>query len=154
MFRLETFGVKMSRDQVNPKTGLTDKEELFCEFLISDMQMDVQDAYIKAGYSAKTANANAFRKRCEKKIDDYIYKLKVERRERLGINPDIVINRIDKICESCMQEIEIGGSDKKRMIDYANALKACELHGKHLGMFEKKEEETDLKDKTITVKFE
>jgi len=72
----------------------------------------------------------------------------------MGINPDIVLERIDKICLSCMQEIAIGGSDKKRMIDYANALKACELHGKHLGMFEKKDEEVDLKDKTITVKFE
>jgi len=136
----------MKRPDQDPKK-LTEKEELACrKFIIS---LDATEAFIEAGYSAKYANKNAFTFFRKEHIKKRINELKAERNNRLEIKADDVLRDVDKIQQSCMQEVEL--NDRyglplgiTKMVDYANALKACELKGKHLGMFDKKESGINL----------
>jgi len=114
--------------------GLTEKEELYCMwFLILNNQTE---AYIKAGYSAKTANVNAYTLHNKPHIQKRIEELKAERNERLARNADDVYKDLLKIKDSAMTMIQAHtGSgialDYDKMIDYTNAIKALETEIKY-----------------------
>lgn len=74
---------------------LTDKQEMFCrEYLID---LNATQAAIRAGYSAKTANAAAGRLLSNVSIQARISELKQERVEEVKIDANYVLNRLVEI---------------------------------------------------------
>ncbi|MCG6350611.1 terminase small subunit [Vibrio fluvialis] len=74
---------------------LTDKQEMFCrEYLID---LNATQAAIRAGYSAKTANAAAGRLLSKVSIQVRISELKHERVEEVKIDANYVLNRLVEI---------------------------------------------------------
>lgn len=106
---------------------LTDKQKKFCEEYLIDL--NATRAYITA-YNCKkenTAKANASRLLTNANIQIYISQLMGNQSERTGITADKVIKELEKVA---FAETEISGKEK---------IKALELLGKHLGMFEAKQ---------------
>lgn len=123
---------------------LTDKQEMFCrEYLID---LNATQAAIRAGYSQKTANAQAGRLLVNVSIQNRIAELKEERNKRTGIDADWVLNNAKRVFERCMQDEPIlTASGDPLMTKTANGELACaykfdstganrslELIGKHV----------------------
>lgn len=104
---------------------LTEKQKRFCEEYIVDL--NGVRAYI-AAYplvrSDAAARANASRLLTKANIQQYIAELRKEQQRRTEITADTVLGELAKIAAT---EVDIKGSDK---------MKALELLGKHLGLFQ------------------
>ncbi len=104
---------------------LTEKQKRFCEEYIVDL--NGVRAYI-AAYplvrSDAAARANASRLLTKANIQQYIAELRKEQQRRTEITADTVLGELAKIAAA---EVDIKGSDK---------MKALELLGKHLGLFQ------------------
>lgn len=121
---------------------------------------------IRAGYSAKTAEQTASRMLSFVKVEQAIAEALAERSKRTGINQDRVVQELAKIAfvrmtdivdsngrildnatdedKSCIESIKYkrsdseSGSSEEREVKIASKLKALELLGKHLGMWNDK----------------
>lgn len=102
-------------------SGLTPKQQRFCEEYLVDL--NATQAAIRAGYSEKTANRIASENLSKPDIQQYIKEKQAEARNRTSITVDFVLNGIKEIAEQGEQE--------------NNRLKAFDLLGKHLGVYEK-----------------
>lgn len=117
--------IKKKGGEVMP---LTKKQERFCEEYLIDL--NATQAYIRAGYSAKssdTARVESSKLLTKPNIQQRIAELQKEQSDRTGITADTVLKELEKIA---MSDTEISGKEK---------LKALELLGKHLDIFDKKE---------------
>jgi len=117
-------------------SGLTKKQKRFCEEYLVDL--NATQAYIRAGYSAKSNNiarVESSKLLTKPNIQQKIAELQKEQSERTKISADNVINELQKIA---FAETEISGKEK---------MKALELLGKHLGMFEKSNIEINIEEK-------
>lgn len=76
---------------------LTDKQEAFCLEYIIDL--NATQAAIRAGYSEKTANAQAGRLLSKVSIQEEISRRKSERSESTKIDAEYVLNRLKEIDE-------------------------------------------------------
>ncbi len=115
---------------------LTKKQKRFCEEYLVDL--NATQAYIRAGYSAKSNNiarVESSKLLTKPNIQQRIAELQKEQSERTKISADNVINELQKIA---FTETEISGKEK---------MKALELLGKHLGMFEKSGAEINIEEK-------
>lgn len=101
---------------------LTGKQKRFCEEYLIDL--NATQAAVRAGYKQKTARSQGQRLLTNVDIQRYIAALMQERSARTGITADDVIRELRAVA---MSDAEIKGSDKVR---------ALELLGKHLGMFD------------------
>lgn len=143
---------------------LTEKQQLFVsEYLID---LNATQAAIRAGYSAKTANEQASRLLANVSIQQAISEKMAERSKRTGINQDRVVLELAKIALvkmtdivdsygrikstasaddlACIESVKYKssesdtGSSEEREVKIASKLKALELLGKHLGMWNDK----------------
>lgn len=116
---------------------LTDKQKRFCEEYIVDL--NGTRAYL-AAYplvrSDATARANASRLLTKANIQQYIAELRAEQQQRTQITADAVLGELAKIAST--EDVEITGKEK---------LKALELLGKHLGLFQNGADNTAALDK-------
>ena len=105
---------------------LTNKQKVFCE----ECQIDLNatQAAIRAGYSEKTARQMGAENLSKPVIQKYIQEQMEQRAERLQISADDVLREIKSVAES---EVEIKGADK---------MKALDLLGRHLNLWDKDEE--------------
>lgn len=103
---------------------LRGKEEKFCLEYVIDY--NGTQAAIRAGYKKEDAANRAYRLVRKAEIAARVRELEKELAERLGLSQDYVVLQLVQRYEECKQQ----GDNK-------NALKALELMGKHLGMFEK-----------------
>lgn len=112
--------------EVMPKqTKLTEKQKRFCEEYLIDL--NATQAAMRAGYK----NAEIGRQLITKNnVLEYLKELREKQTERTGINADTVLNELKKIA---LVDAEISGKEK---------IKALELLGKHLGMFNERKEES------------
>lgn len=146
------------------KGKLTDKQQAFVhEYLID---LNATQAAIRAGYSVKTANEQGARLLANVSIQEAISKAMAERSKRTGVNQDRVVLELAKIAFvkmtdvvdsngkikqgasaddlSCIESIKYKESDNEfggsveREVKIASKLKALELLGKHLGMWNDK----------------
>lgn len=146
------------------KGKLTDKQQAFVhEYLID---LNATQAAIRAGYSVKTANEQGARLLTNVSIQEAISKAMAERSKRTGVNQDRVVLELAKIAFvkmtdvvdsngkikqgasaddlSCIESIKYKESDNEfggsveREVKIASKLKALELLGKHLGMWNDK----------------
>lgn len=103
---------------------LRGKEERFCREYVIDY--NGTQAAIRAGYNQADAANRAYRLVRKAEIAARVRELEKELAERLALSQDQVVLQLKRQYDECVAE-----KDRK------NALKALELMGKHLGMFEK-----------------
>lgn len=143
---------------------LTEKQQRFVDEYLIDL--NATQAAIRAGYSAKTADVQGSRMLGNVKVQQAISKAMAERSKRTGINQDRVVLELAKIALvkitdvvdskgrikdtataddlACIESIKYKesesdtGSSVERGVKIASKLKALELLGKHLGMWNDK----------------
>lgn len=146
------------------KDNLTVKQRMFVEEYLIDL--NATQAAIRAGYSAKTADQQGSRMLANVKVQQAIAERMAERSRRTGVNQDRVVLELAKIAFvrmtdvvdsngrikqgastddlSCIESIKYKESDNEfggsveREVKIASKLKALELLGKHLGMWNDK----------------
>lgn len=143
---------------------LTEKQQRFVDEYLIDL--NATQAAIRAGYSARTANEQGSQNLAKLSIQQAIAERMAERSKRTGINQDRVVLELAKIAfvkmtdlvdsqgrirESaadddlaCIESIKYKesesdtGASVEREVKIASKLKALELLGKHLGMWNDK----------------
>lgn len=143
---------------------LTEKQQRFVDEYLIDL--NATQAAIRAGYSAKTADVQGSRMLGIVKVQQAIAERMAERSKRTGINQDRVVLELAKIALvnmtdivdnygkikdtataddlACIESIKYKssesdtGSSEEREVKIASKLKALELLGKHLGMWNDK----------------
>lgn len=127
--------------------ALTDKQEIFVKEYIVDL--NATQAAIRAGYSPKTATEQGSRMLTNVKVRARIDELKAKRAEKLNLDADWVLRRLQSISDRCMtaEPVIEWDPEAKAMketgeykFDSTGANKSTELIGKHLGMFIEKHE--------------
>lgn len=146
------------------KDNLTVKQRMFVEEYLIDL--NATQAAIRAGYSAKTADQQGSRMLANVKVQQAIAERMAERSRRTGVNQDRVVLELAKIAFvrmtdvvdsngrikqgastddlSCIESIKYKESDNEfggsveREVKIASKLKALELLGKHLSMWNDK----------------
>jgi phage terminase small subunit len=103
---------------------LTEKQKRFCEEYLIDL--NATQSAIRAGYSPKTAYRIGAELLQKTSVAEYLKTLREEQSKRTGITADEVLIELRNVA---FAKAEILGRDK---------VKALELLGKHLGMFEEK----------------
>lgn len=103
---------------------LKPKEERFCQEYVIDY--NGTQAAIRAKYKPSDAANRASRLLKKAEVSARIHELEKEMAQRLAISQDFVMIQLMQRYEEC-----------RKQRDNKNALKALELMGKHLGMFEK-----------------
>tara|TARA_R110000764_G_scaffold72464_3_gene148638 strand:+ start:9938 stop:10411 length:474 start_codon:yes stop_codon:yes gene_type:complete len=125
-------------------TKLTDKQELFCnEYLID---LNATQAATRAGYSKNTAQEIGSQNLSKVMISDRIAYLKQDRDKRIGIDQDFVVNNLIKAMKVCMGEefTHVVASEDGSTIELAvkktdmtNYVKVQDMLFKHIGAYEK-----------------
>lgn len=143
---------------------LTKKQQLFVEEYLIDL--NATQAAIRAGYSARSAEAIGLENLGKPRIAEEIAKAMAERSKRTGINADRIVQELAKIAFvkitdivdddaeikadaeeddlSCIESIKVkqiptkSGMGIEREVRLAPKMKALELLGKHLGMWNDK----------------
>ena len=101
---------------------LTEKQERFCqEFMVDG---NATQAAVRAGYSCRTARAIGTENLAKPAIKERIDELRLERAKRVELEADEVIRRLREIADSWR-------------INPSAAVRALELLGRHLGIFER-----------------
>lgn len=83
-----------TRKKQNAAGEPTGKPRLFCEYFISDNGLNGALAARRAGYSAKSSAATAYRLNNDPLCQTYIAKLRKERSDRLKVDSDYVLQRL------------------------------------------------------------
>ena len=128
---------------------MTNKQKAF----ISEYLVDLcaTKAAIRAGYSAKRADAIGHENLRKPEIKTAIQLAMKQREERTQVTQDYVLRTIHETVERCRQarpvfdqngapvlvETPTGDKAEAYTFDAKSVLRGCELLGKHLGLFEK-----------------
>lgn len=144
---------------------LTAKQKRFCDEYLIDL--NATQSAIRSGYSVKTANEQGARLLANVSVQEAIAKEMAERSKRTGINQDRVVMELARIAFinpqnlidpedasvrqdateddlACIQSVKVKtmdgakGSSVEREIKLNDKMKALELLGKHLGMWNDK----------------
>lgn len=143
---------------------MTAKQKRFCDEYLVDL--NATQAAIRAGYSVESARDIGCENLTKPDIQQAIAKAMAERSKRIGVNQDRVVLELAKIAFlkmtdvvdsngkirddateddlSCIESIKYKHSDTdtgysvEREVKTASKLKALELLGKHLGMWNDK----------------
>lgn len=125
--------------------ALTKKQELFCQEYVVDY--NGTQAAIRAGYSEKAARQQAARLLSNAAILTRVRGLQQEQVQRLAVTQDYVILQLMDTYRCCREptpvlewDPELGKmvESGKYQFDSKGALRALELLGKHLGMYNDK----------------
>lgn len=144
--------------------AINEKQQRFVDEYLIDL--NGTQAAIRAGYSAKTADVQASRLLGNVKVQQAISERMAERSKRTGINQDRVVLELAKLALvkmtdivdrqgrikdgvtdddlACIESIKYKesesdtGSSVEREVKIASKIKALELLGKHLGMWNDK----------------
>ena len=138
---------------------MTDKQERFCEEYMIDL--NATQAAIRAGYSPKTANEQGSQLLAKLSIQNRIAQLQAEQSRRTGVSADRVVRELAKIAFvnaadlidpktaslksdashddlAAVQSVKVktfGEDGLEQEVKLADKLRALDLLGKHLGMF-------------------
>lgn len=133
---------------------LTEKQKRFCEEFLLDL--NATQAAIRAGYSENSANEIGSQNLAKLSIQEYLSELKQKRSEALNIDNQWVLKRFMDISERCMQAEPVLINENGQWVesgeykfDASNANKATEMIGRHLGFFEKDNNQSKPKQTTV-----
>ncbi len=112
---------------------VSNKEEKFCREYVIDY--NGTQAAIRAGYKQSDAANRATRLLKKAEVSARVRELQQEMAERLALSQDYVVIQLVKTY-----------NESKDCGDAKNALKALELMGRHLGMFDKKAKDAGSSD--------
>lgn len=122
-------------DTLGLELALRTKQAAFvAEYLID---LNATQAAIRAGYSANTARAISCELLTKPDIQTAIMEAMQKRAERTGITQDKVLSDIELIKQDAMKS-KVDKDGDEAMVNHAAALKACELQGRHLKMWNDK----------------
>lgn len=109
---------------------------------------EAKESAIKAGYSKKTAKEKGCFLLKNKEIQEYLKKHRAIAEEKTGLTVEWVLNRFKEISDRCMQAEPVMIYDGQSWVesgeyrfDSSGANKATEMIGKHVGAFEKDNEQ-------------
>lgn len=115
--------------------ALTAKQAAFvAEYLID---LNATQAAIRAGYSEKAAKAIGAENLTKPDVQEALQQAMQARAERTEITQDKVLKDVEAIKLDAMRA-KIGKDGTEEMINHTAALKACELQGRHLKMWNDK----------------
>lgn len=123
---------------------LSPKEERFCQEYVLDY--NGTKAAIRTGYKKSNAASQATRLLKKADVSARVRELQREMAERLALSQDFVVTQLIETYNQCKEATPVmrynydtGEMEETGMyqFDGKNALKALELLGKHLGMFDK-----------------
>ena len=124
---------------------LTARQMRFVDEYLKDL--NATQAAIRAGYAAKTANANAARIMVHDGIQEAIEARQQTRVERVELEQDWVVNELRKVAQKCLP---VEDDDGKPIANIVNVgVKALELLGRHQGIFIDKREITGKDGKDL-----
>ena len=127
------------------KAMLTARQQRFVDEYLKDL--NATQAAIRAGYAAKTANANAARMMVNDGIQEAIEARQQTRVERVELEQDWVVNELRKVAQRCLP---VEDDDGKPVANIVNVgVKALELLGRHQGIFIDKREITGKDGKDL-----
>ena len=129
--------------------ALTPKQERFAEEYLVDL--NATQAAIRAGYSAKTAEQQAFQLLQKTSVSDAIQAQRAKVSERTLRTVADVMADIGRVRANAMQPVIDHESGVEGMLSHKEALKALELEGKHLGAFTERIEHSGEQGLTIRV---
>jgi phage terminase small subunit len=139
---------------------LNDKQKKFADEYIKCL--NASDAYRKAGYKCKSddvAKVCASKLLINPNVEEYIANVRQKLQKKTEITQEWVINRLKEISDRCMQEEPVMKRVNGEMVesgeykfDSQGAVKSTELLGKHLGLFEAKQQPTQQPTINITLK--
>lgn len=124
---------------------LNARQEVFCKEYLIDL--NATQAAIRAGYSDRTASAQASRLLANVNILARVKELKAKRADELELDAYWVLKRLKDISDRSMQAEPVMTFDPgsgemvesgEYEFDSTGANKATELIGKHIGMFDPK----------------
>jgi phage terminase small subunit len=139
--------------------AVTGQQKLFCDLLLADVELNATAAYQQAypGASYAGARASASYLLSLPNIRKYLDIRQEDRRKRLEIDQDYVLNNLLEVNERCLQRAPVmtgSGKERKQLVtivddpetgetilanvwqfDAAGVCKANELIGRHLKMF-------------------
>lgn len=125
---------------------LTDRQELFCREYVIDY--NATQAAIRAGYSKKTARSVGSENLTKPDILARVRALQKECAEKMCITSDWVIMQLVEVYNRCMTAVPVlvWAPDEGKKVhkgeytfDSKGALEALEKIGRHLGLFDGKE---------------
>lgn len=116
----------VEESEVKRVAGLTDKQKRFVDEYLVDL--NATQAAKRAGYKDPNIGRQLITKN---NVAEEIRKRKKELSEKTGITQQMVVEELGKVAFAEAADY----SDTK--LKYANKLRALELLGKHLGLFEK-----------------
>jgi phage terminase small subunit len=132
----------------NIKSGLSEKQKKFADEYIKCL--NASEAYRKAGYKSDNVNTvknNSSKLLANAYIQEYISQIQKKLQEKTEITQEWVLNRLKEISDRCMQEVPVMKRVDGEMVetgefkfDSQGAVKSTELLGKHLGLFEAKQQ--------------
>ena len=114
---------------------MTPKQSAFVEEYLIDL--NATQAAIRAGYSAKTAEWIGPQLLGKSHVSAAIAKRMEDRSKRTEITQDRVLTDIELIKQDAMRKA-YDKNGNEAMINHTSALKACELQGRHLQMWNDK----------------
>ena len=114
---------------------MTPKQAAFVEEYLIDL--NATQAAIRAGYSAKTAEWIGPQLLGKAHVSAAIAKRMEDRSKRTEITQDRVLTDIELIKQDAMRKA-YDKNGNEAMINHTSALKACELQGRHLQMWNDK----------------
>lgn len=116
--------------------SLNDKQKRFVQEYLLDL--NATQAAIRAGYSARAAHSTGHRMLRNAEISAAIQAAMQQRAQRLAITADQVLENLENARKQAMEEKQSSA-----------AIRACELTGRHIGMFSTRPQE-DEKDSLMT----
>ena len=108
---------------------MTPKQSAFVDEYLVDL--NAAKAAARAGYSLKTAVQIGNENLRKPLVQQALALAMLERSQRTQITTDKVLTDIELVKQDAMRLV----AENQTMITHAAALRACELHGKHLKMF-------------------
>lgn len=96
--------------------GLTNKQQKFADEYLIDL--NAAGAYVRAGYSAKHANANAQKLLQNTAIRAYVEQRMAEHSRRTGVNQDRIIRELARI--AFLDPTQLVNMDSAELLDSAN----------------------------------
>ena len=148
----------INTDKRGKKPVLTEQNKLFVDYLLADPQENATQAAIKAGYSKKSAGSLGNQMMKRPAIRAEIQRRKAERKARMNIDQDFVVTELLDLLRMAKGDKAIISSKKnddgqiEKVMKYQSNLtaanKTIEMIGRHLGVF------NDKQDITLTSSLE